>query len=54
LHPIKTDEVKLKQVITTLVTNALKFTDKGLVAFGYGIDEQNNQVKFKVKDTDLG
>jgi signal transduction histidine kinase len=54
LHPIKTDEVKLKQVITNLVTNALKFTDKGSVTFGYEIDEQNNQVKFKVNDTGFG
>jgi CheY-like chemotaxis protein len=54
LQPIKTDEVKLKQIITNLVTNALKFTDKGSVAFGYEIDKKNNQVKFKVKDTGLG
>jgi signal transduction histidine kinase/CheY-like chemotaxis protein len=54
LHPIKTDEVKLKQIITNLITNALKFTEKGSVSFGYEIDEQNNQIRFKVKDTGFG
>jgi signal transduction histidine kinase/ActR/RegA family two-component response regulator len=54
LHPIKTDEVKLKQIITNLITNALKFTEQGSVEFGYEIDEQNNQILFKVKDTGFG
>jgi signal transduction histidine kinase/CheY-like chemotaxis protein len=54
LHPIKTDEIKLKQIITNLITNALKFTEQGSVSFGYEIDEQNNQVKFTVKDTGFG
>lgn len=54
LHPIKTDEVKLKQIITNLITNALKFTEQGSVSFGYKIDEQNSQVKFTVKDTGFG
>ncbi|MBW4360089.1 ATP-binding protein [Flavobacterium taihuense] len=53
-HPIKTDEVKLKQIITNLVTNALKFTEQGAVSFGYEIDEQNQHIRFKVKDTGLG
>ncbi|TRX37333.1 response regulator [Flavobacterium sp. ZT3R18] len=54
LHPIKTDEVKLKQIITNLITNALKFTEQGSVAFGYEIDKKNNQLKFTVKDTGFG
>jgi signal transduction histidine kinase/CheY-like chemotaxis protein len=54
LHPVKTDEVKLKQIITNLITNALKFTEQGSVAFGYEIDQQNNQIKFTVKDTGFG
>lgn len=53
-YPIKTDEVKLKQIITNLVTNALKFTEQGSVEFGYEIDEPNNKVVFKVKDTGFG
>ncbi|WP_264564981.1 hybrid sensor histidine kinase/response regulator [Flavobacterium sp. N3904] len=53
-HPIKTDEVKLKQIIVNLVTNAIKFTEKGSVSFGYEIDELNKAIKFSVKDTGFG
>ena len=51
---IVADEVKLKQVIVNLVTNAIKFTDQGHVAFGYCIDEKNEKVIFTIKDTGPG
>lgn len=51
---VLTDEIKLKQIIVNLVTNAIKFTNQGFVAFGYEIDEQNQMIKFTVKDTGLG
>ncbi len=51
---IVTDDIKLKQVIINLVTNAIKFTDEGEVTFGYEIDEQKGQINFMVKDTGLG
>ena len=51
---IITDEVKLKQVIVNLVTNAIKFTDTGHVAFGYKIDKKRNKIVFTIKDTGLG
>lgn len=53
-YNIITDEVKLKQVIVNLVTNAIKFTNDGLVAFGYQLDENNKQIIFRVKDTGPG
>ena len=53
-HNIITDETKLKQVLVNLVTNAIKFTDKGHVAFGYEIDEENAIIEFKIEDTGLG
>lgn len=53
-HNIVTDEVKLKQVIVNLVNNAIKFTHKGFVSFGYEIDEENAQIIFKIEDTGLG
>jgi signal transduction histidine kinase/CheY-like chemotaxis protein len=54
LHPIKTDQVKLIQIITNLITNALKFTEKGSVAFGYEVDDKNSTIKFSIKDTGFG
>lgn len=51
---IITDDIKLKQVIINLLTNAIKFTDSGVVCFGYEIDEKDSMVHFTVKDTGLG
>jgi signal transduction histidine kinase/ActR/RegA family two-component response regulator len=51
---IITDDIKLKQVIINLLTNAIKFTEKGLVTFGFKIDEENGLINFTVKDTGLG
>jgi len=51
---IITDDIKLKQVILNLLTNAIKFTDSGMVTFGYEIDEKNEQIHFTVRDTGLG
>ncbi|MGL2966773.1 ATP-binding protein [Flavobacterium sp. XGLA_31] len=51
---IITDDIKLKQVIINLLTNAIKFTDQGEVTFGYEIDEANELINFTVRDTGLG
>ncbi|HNP33461.1 MAG TPA: ATP-binding protein [Flavobacterium sp.] len=51
---IITDDIKLKQVIINLLTNALKFTEKGSVTFGFEVDEKNELIHFTVKDTGLG
>ena len=51
---IITDDIKLKQVIINLLTNALKFTERGSVTFGFEIDEKNELINFTVKDTGLG
>ncbi|WP_284651898.1 ATP-binding protein [Flavobacterium terrisoli] len=51
---IVTDDIKLKQVIINLLTNAIKFTDTGMVTFGYEIDEKNELIHFTVRDTGLG
>jgi signal transduction histidine kinase/CheY-like chemotaxis protein len=47
------DEIKLKQVLVNLVNNAIKFTDKGYVAFGYEVDEKNAKILFKIQDTGI-
>jgi signal transduction histidine kinase/CheY-like chemotaxis protein len=51
---IVTDDIKLKQVIINLLTNAIKFTEKGSVSFGFEIDEEKELINFTVKDTGLG
>ncbi len=50
---IETDPLRLKQVLSILISNGLKFTDKGVVEFGYKVNEQN-QLYFFVKDSGNG
>jgi PAS domain S-box-containing protein len=49
---IKTDETKLIQIISNLLGNALKFTKKGSIDFGYVI--KNKYLEFYIKDTGIG
>ncbi|MBI1256791.1 MAG: GAF domain-containing protein [Chloroflexi bacterium] len=47
------DDLRLRQIIMNLVSNAVKFTDKGSVTVSYGCyDDQN--VYIKVTDTGMG
>ncbi len=50
---INVDTVKLRQIITNLVNNALKFTKEGYVEFGCKM-KTKNMLEFYVKDTGLG
>jgi len=63
---IQTDKEKLYAILTNLVKNAIKFTNKGQIEFGYKIDggsapsgtaEEDNKLSelvFFVKDTGIG
>lgn len=53
-NDILTDEVKLRQVMVNLLTNAIKFTDRGHVSFGYAINHKVKTIEFRVEDTGLG
>lgn len=50
---IITDEVKLCQILTNLITNAFKYTEKGSVEFGYKSYNEKT-ITFYVKDTGEG
>lgn len=50
---IYTDNVRLKQILTNLLDNAVKYTIEGTITFGYKIKEKN-ELLFFVKDTGCG
>jgi len=49
---ILTDQTKLNQIITNLLNNSIKFTDKGIIELGYNLI--NNNLEFYVKDSGIG
>jgi PAS domain S-box-containing protein len=52
-HQVYLDAARLKQVISNLISNAIKFTEKGSIEFGYVVESPAN-LKFYVKDTGIG
>lgn len=53
-NKILTDEIKLKQVIVNLISNAIKYSVKGQIVFSYQINKKEKNIVFRVKDTGLG
>ncbi len=54
---VLTDNHKLNGILTNLIKNAIKFTAKGSVTFGYNIttdSESGSVMQFFVKDTGIG
>lgn len=51
---ILTDQTKLKQILTNLITNAIKYTDQGEVSFGYEVNAKKNSITFTIVDSGLG
>ena len=51
---IHTDQFRLHQVITSLLSNAFKFTDKGIIEFGYYLDDGEDKITFFVTDSGKG
>jgi PAS domain S-box-containing protein len=49
---IKTDSVRIKQILINMLSNALKFTHKGSIEFGFEII--GKQIRFFVRDTGIG
>ena len=49
---VLTDKTKLTQILSNLLSNALKFTDKGQIKIWYSLKE--NYLEFGVSDTGIG
>lgn len=49
---LKTDFLKLRQILSNLLKNAIKFTDKGTITLS--LNQEKDHYLFKVKDTGIG
>jgi signal transduction histidine kinase/CheY-like chemotaxis protein len=49
---VLTDRGKVTQILSTLLSNAIKFTNSGEIIFGYKLEEQ--KIEFFVRDTGIG
>ena len=54
LPVIESDRMKLRQVLTNLINNAIKFTDQGSVIISANLLDEGRTVEFQVTDTGLG
>lgn len=51
---MKTDEVRLQQLLLNLLTNAAKFTEQGEIILDYRVEHEHERVVFSVTDTGCG
>lgn len=51
---MKTDSLRLQQLLVNLLGNAAKFTEKGKIILDYKVDQETSTVKFTVTDTGCG
>jgi nitrogen-specific signal transduction histidine kinase/CheY-like chemotaxis protein len=51
---MNTDEKRLTQVLSNLISNALKHTSKGRITFGYTLSADKKDIQFFVQDTGTG
>jgi len=51
---LTTDEIRLKQILSNLISNAIKFTHKGSIEVGCQLLQKETRLNFYVKDTGIG
>jgi PAS domain S-box-containing protein len=51
---IYNDRARIKQILLNLIENAIKYTEKGVVRFGYQQADDPDEVLFFVEDTGIG
>ena len=51
---IISDQVRLRQILSNLIGNAIKFTEKGYIRFGYNLTENQDKIYFFVEDSGIG
>lgn len=51
---VKTDVMRLQQLLTNLLTNAIKFTEKGEINLAYTLEDDGKHVRITVTDTGIG
>lgn len=51
---MKTDENRITQVFSNLISNALKHTPKGSITYGYRLTDEGQNIEFFVSDTGSG
>ncbi|KGQ18216.1 Two-component system sensory histidine kinase [Lysobacter dokdonensis DS-58] len=55
--PVRGDPVRLRQVLTNLISNAVKFTERGAISVSVrrvGETTSQHQLRFEVRDTGIG
>ncbi len=48
------DQVKLRQILINLISNAIKFTQSGKITFAASIKNNNKEIEFVISDTGIG
>ena len=48
------DDRKIRQILSHLLSNAIKFTEKGSITLGCKLDEEHQNIHFYVSDTGIG
>ncbi|MGI6424024.1 MAG: response regulator [Tepidanaerobacteraceae bacterium] len=51
------DELRLREILTNLISNAVKFTDEGSISFRIKLissDDDEQKIEFSIKDTGIG